>query len=206
MFTTAYPPQQVNNIFASYLTSEGFEPKTIDGENIWKKGVGLLTAPQCIKLSYQNNVYILEAWLKFAILPGVYVSEMDLDGFIGCIPKSILKSKVDYILMKLQARFIQPAVKMQGMYYNNPNIPPQAQGNPYANQSVPQAQGNPYANQSVPQAQGNPYANQNVPQAQGNPYANQSVPQAQGNPYTNQSVPPQVQGNPYINSNGQNVK
>lgn len=135
-FVSPYTPQQVNGRFASYLINEGFELKTDKGENIWKKGVGLLTAPQYVKLTYHNNVYIIEAWLKFALLPGVYIGEMGLDGFVGCIPKSMLKSRVDYILMMLQAQTIQhPNIpqQIQINYNANPNVSSQIQGNPYSN-------------------------------------------------------------------------
>ncbi len=188
-FTSALPEQQVNNCVATYLTSEGFELKAENGEYIWKKGVGMLTAPQYIKLSYQNGVYVIEAWLKFAILPGVYVSEMGLTGFVGCIPKSMLKSRVDSLLSMLQARLIQSS---PSQFNSNINIQPQIQGN------------NVYAQSNMPQQmQGNVYANQNIPQQmQGNVYANQNTPQQmQGNVYANQNTPHQTQGNVYDNRN-----
>lgn len=141
-FVSPYTPQQVNDCFASYLINEGFEPKIDKGENIWKKGVGLLTAPQYVKLTYHNNVYIIEAWLKFALLPGVYFGEMGLDGFVGCIPKSMLRSRVDYILMMLQAQ----TITIQQMQ-DNPNIPQQMQFNYNANPNVSsQLQSKPYGN------------------------------------------------------------
>ena len=154
-FVTPCPPQQVNDCFSSYLISEGFEIKTENGENYWKKGVGLLVAPQCIKLNYQNNVYIIEAWIKFALLPGVYVGEMGLDGFFGCIPKSMLKSKVEHILMMLQA---QPLQQNQEIIYYNPNIPPQAI--PYGNLNMP-PQAMPYGNPHMPPQVQNNQAIQN---------------------------------------------
>lgn len=61
-----------------------------------EKGVGLLTAPQFLKLSVNNDgSYVLEAWIKFAILPGVYVGEMGTKGFVGALPKQLLKERVD---------------------------------------------------------------------------------------------------------------
>ncbi len=155
-FVTPCPPQQVNDYFASYLTSEGFEMKSENGENYWKKGMGLLTGPQFIKLNYQNNVFVMEAWIKFALLPGVYIGEMGIDGFFGCIPKSMLKTRVEHILAMLQA---------QPMPYGNPNMPPQAQPMSYGNPNVPpQVQPMPYGNLNMPpQVQPMPYGNPNVP-------------------------------------------
>ena len=104
-FGTPMNPQQVQNYFESYLKSEGFEPYNNNGEICWKKGMGLLTAPQYLKLTpYDNNgTYVLEAWLKFALLPGVYVGEMGITGFVACVPKSLLKTRVDAVLKGLQA-------------------------------------------------------------------------------------------------------
>jgi hypothetical protein len=39
----------------------------------------------------------LEAWLKFPILPGVYVGEFGIDGLFGVIPKRQLKVRVEAI-------------------------------------------------------------------------------------------------------------
>lgn len=105
LFGTPFNPQQVQDFFVSYMKKEGFEYYTKKGENCWKKGMGLMTAPQYIKLTpYDNNgTYVLEAWLKFALLPGVYVGEMGIKGFLGAIPKSFLKTRVDQILAGLQA-------------------------------------------------------------------------------------------------------
>lgn len=77
------------------------------GNSIGKKGVGLLTAPQFLKLSVNNDgSYVLEAWIKFAILPGVYVGEMGTKGFVGALPKQLLKERVDKTLMAMQANVI----------------------------------------------------------------------------------------------------
>lgn len=42
----------------------------------------------------------VEAWIKWALLPFVFVGEMDLKGCFGFIPKKFLKDKV-IILEKL---------------------------------------------------------------------------------------------------------
>ena len=166
-FYSPFSPQQVNDFFLSYMNGEEFKLTTKKGESFWKKGMGLLTAPQFIKLTQQNNVYTLEAWLKFALLLGVYIGEMDLKGFVGCLPKSFLESRVNQILSTLQARPIQPMQNMpnmqpnmQGNYQGIPNNMPQAQGNYNGNPNAqPQIQGN----YNMPQMQGANYANPNTP-------------------------------------------
>lgn len=93
---TGKPDDMVQFIVQDYLTKEGFKQilykKT---EQVWKKGNGLLTAPQYIKvLTNQGNVH-LEAWMRYVILPGVYVGEMDLSGGWGFAVKALLKNRVD---------------------------------------------------------------------------------------------------------------
>ncbi len=183
-FFSPFTPQQVNDSFASFLTSEGFKLVTKKGESYWKKGVGLLTAPQFLKLSYNNGAYVLEAWIKIALLPGVYLGEMPLDkGFAGAIPKSMLQSKVDRIFAMLQAQFIQ------GSGYSVAPSTPQPQGYPNIQGYAPQGNPNIAQSQSYMPPQGNP----NIPQSQG-------YPNIQG--YTQQSNPNMPQPQSYMPPQG----
>lgn len=88
------PPQQLYQLTGSILQAEGFEYVNYQGENVWKKGKGLMTAPQFISVVCNNGTVTLQAWLKYAILPGVYVGEMGLTGFFGLAMKEMLKSRV----------------------------------------------------------------------------------------------------------------
>ena len=103
-FRTNFAPAQVSEFMNSFMRNEGFSYINYNGEYVWKKGVGLLTAPQYIKLSQTNNGYVIEAWIKVALLPGVYVGEMGIDGGFGAIPKKLLKDKVNAIFGYLQAQ------------------------------------------------------------------------------------------------------
>lgn len=93
----AYHPQDLANWTHQYLLNSGFQYKEKNGEKIYQKGMGLLTAPQFIKVSFYDNMAQVEAWIKFALLPGVYVGEMGLEGVFGGIPKVSLKKTVNYI-------------------------------------------------------------------------------------------------------------
>ena len=87
-FTSPFNSNAVFDAFGKFMYRENFEFVQKNGEQYWKKGVGLLTAPQFLKLSVNNDgSYLLEAWIKFAILPGVYVGEMGTKGFVGALPK-----------------------------------------------------------------------------------------------------------------------
>ncbi len=80
-----------------YILSEGYEYLNYEGENLYKKGKGLASGPTFLKIMTDQNRIVIEAWVKFAVLPGVYAGEMGIDGAIGAIPKSVLGGRVRYI-------------------------------------------------------------------------------------------------------------
>ncbi len=182
-FTTPFDHNQVMNYVNSYMQQEGFEYITDTTESYWKKGVGLMTAPQYLKVYEVEGGYVLEAWLKFAVLPGVYCGEMGIEGFMGAIPKGLLRGRVDNIFAALKANLVQ-----QNNGYNAPqqNAP---QNNQYG-YNVPPHQNAPQNNQygyNVPPHQNAPQNNQygyNVPPHQSAPQNNQYGYNApQNNPY-----------------------
>ena len=87
-------PQILTQMIGDYLTREGFVNKTYQGELVWQKGIGLMTAPQFIKFGFTADSVIVEAWMKYAILPGVYLGEMGIKGFFGFAMKAILRTRV----------------------------------------------------------------------------------------------------------------
>ena len=90
---TGKSPESLNKDITRYLSEEGFQQ--IDPvANVWKKGMGLLLGPQFIRFEIRSGILVLEAWIKFALLPGVYLGEMGIDGFFGFIPKRQLKARV----------------------------------------------------------------------------------------------------------------
>lgn len=116
--TINQPYEFVNLIVNDFFNKEGFVYTNYKGEMVWKKGNGLLTVPQFIRLDYQNGVVTLQAWIKHAILPGVYCGEMDLDGFVAAAIKGMLRNRVND-LMHLLAQPVQqaqPAYTQQPVY------------------------------------------------------------------------------------------
>ena len=101
-YTIGQPDDFIRMVSEDYFQKEGFKLVPYKGEMLWKKGCGVLTAPQYIKLAYGQGIVHVEAFLRWAILPGVYVGEMALDnGFVGAIPKSMLMDKVNALLRLL---------------------------------------------------------------------------------------------------------
>ena len=155
----------VGYILTDFFRKEGFELTDYQGERVWKKGMGLLTAPQFMKISYQAGHVHLEAWLKFAILPGVYCGEMGLEGFFGFAVKEQLKSRVYTLIQLLQQ---QPAGQpVPPPAFQAPAGQPPAQGvrPPMPNQPPVQGVQPPMPNQPPVQGVQQPASNQ--PPAQG---------------------------------------
>lgn len=112
----------------NYLISEGYEYLVFEGEQVFKKGHGLATGPTFIKVSSSGGIVRLEAWMKYAVLPGVYASEIDLDSFVGSAVKGPVRKRFAWIEQLLLQHGAQPA--QQG-YFQQPYTPVQQQ-QPYA--------------------------------------------------------------------------
>ena len=79
------------------LSSNGFKEITINtGENVWKKGTGMLTAMQFIKLEFSQKEFVIYAWVQMG-LGDLGGSEMDLTGFVAAIPKKQLINIIEQI-------------------------------------------------------------------------------------------------------------
>ncbi len=79
------------------LLSKGFEYITYDGENVFKKGNGTFVAPTFVKVSFLDGTARVEAWIKLALLPGVYIGEYGMTGFVGMGGKGAMKKAVSQI-------------------------------------------------------------------------------------------------------------
>ncbi len=95
--TTTKPPADVERDVSGYLTKEGFKRVTYSGEEVWKKGLGLISGPQYITATPVDGHVHLEAWMKFAVLPGLYVGEAGTKGVLGGLPKRKLRERVEHI-------------------------------------------------------------------------------------------------------------
>ncbi len=86
-----------------YLLSQGYEYIQLGGENVFKKGHGFFCAPRYIKVSCTADTVLIEAWMKYSLLPGVYVGEIGLTGFVGAAVRGPLKANVARLESMLQA-------------------------------------------------------------------------------------------------------
>ena len=71
-----------------------FKNQEKNGEEYWKKGTGLMTAMQFIKLEFSDGALTLSAWVQAGI--GSFGgSEMDLSGVTAAIPKKSLMNVIE---------------------------------------------------------------------------------------------------------------
>lgn len=129
-----------------FFGKEGYQYVNFKGENVWKKGVGALAAPQFIKLEYMGGRVHLEAWLRTVWLPGVYGGEMDFTGAWGFAVKDSFHKTVNQLIGLLQ----QSQVLQNGAAPQQPTEPA-GQTAPDMQQAPPAVQGAQNFRQEAPQ-------------------------------------------------------
>lgn len=112
-FPTQLPPDRVYEVVAAIMKAEGFKLTTYKGEQVWKKGSGIMTQPQFVAAVFHDSMITVQAWIKIALLPGVYVGEMGLKGVYGLALKKLLKSRVE----RLETALAEENQNMQQKVY-----------------------------------------------------------------------------------------
>jgi hypothetical protein len=80
-----------------HLSLEGYKYKSYHGEDVFQKGNGIVMAPTFIKVTYLEYAVRLEAWMKYAIVPGVYMSEIGLNSVVGTAVKGSMRKNIGWI-------------------------------------------------------------------------------------------------------------
>jgi len=88
--------KSVKDYVERFLSGEGFSQKDYQGEQVWKKGTGLMTAMEYIKVEFTENEVVLYAWVQAGI-GNVGGKEMDLTGIVGSLPKKKLSTRLDQL-------------------------------------------------------------------------------------------------------------
>lgn len=102
------PEEFVRFVSQDFFAKEGFELSRYKQETVWRKGMGLLTCPQFMKVEYRGGVVHLEAWMSQFALPGIYLGEMGVTGAWGWAVKQTLKSRVDALIRLLSQQAPTP--------------------------------------------------------------------------------------------------
>ena len=120
-YSNNIPFTNIDNAFvaaeiAKFMTNEGFKSINYKGQQVWKKGAGIITAPQYLSITFTPNSILVEAFIKYALLPGVYIGEMGINGFFGAMPKQLLAGRVRsvenylYSILQQQQAQVPPQV------------------------------------------------------------------------------------------------
>ena len=132
-----------NSSFAAiyqYLTQEGFVYEAYKGEQVFRKGSGWVSCPTFIKVSYAPNMVRLEAWIKYAILPGVYAGEMGMEGFVGSLAKGTMRRCTAWVEQRLGGGVQPMAVPQPQQGYGYQAAPNYAMPNPNQPKPIPEGQ------------------------------------------------------------------
>ena len=116
-------PRPLMDTIGKFLISEGYTYKVKNNEGFFQKGNGILTGPTFIKIQPSQGQMMVQAWMKYALLPGVYFGEIDLASPIGYAVKGPLKNRVSYI----ENLIMQAGTNYAPQYQQN--MPPQYQQN-----------------------------------------------------------------------------
>lgn len=73
-------------IVTPILIADGYHEIERNGEFVWKKGTGAMTAMHFIKLEYFPGDFVISGWVQIG-LGSKGFDDMDLTGFTGAIPK-----------------------------------------------------------------------------------------------------------------------
>ena len=90
---TVFSKEEIDQVVEQTMKAEGFKKKIKGGQEMWQKG-GILTGPQFVRVVSQNGKAEVQAWMKFSVLPGIYVGEMDLTGAMGFAIKDVLRKRI----------------------------------------------------------------------------------------------------------------
>ena len=96
-FQMKMDPQTIHSAVNQYLQAEGYEYINYDGENVFKKGSGVVSNPTFFKFSYFGNTVRMETWMKYAFFPGVYVGELGVTGVAGSAVKGSWKKRISHL-------------------------------------------------------------------------------------------------------------
>ncbi len=75
--------EKTKSAIETELTNDGYTNKNENGENVWKCGMGMLTAMKYIKIEFSGNQEVkIYGWIR-----PIAASEQSLEGIVGALPK-----------------------------------------------------------------------------------------------------------------------
>ena len=84
------------NTAVNILQANGFKEVSYNGETVWKKGTGLLTAMQYIKIEFTDSTLVVSGWVQAGV-----GNEMALNGIVAAVPKKSVMKVIEQIKASL---------------------------------------------------------------------------------------------------------
>ena len=88
------------NTAVNILQVNGFKEVSYIGETVWKKGTGLLTAMQYIKIEFTDTTLVVSGWVQAGV-GSVGGNEMALNGIVAAVPKKSVMKVIEQIKASL---------------------------------------------------------------------------------------------------------
>lgn len=87
--------EEMQNKIFKLFQMNGYKNIIENNENVWKCGVGFLTAMKYIKIEFaSNNTLIISGWIR-----PVLGKEQNLEGTVCCVPKRQVMKIINQIQM-----------------------------------------------------------------------------------------------------------
>lgn len=95
--------EESKQVIEAFLSENGFKAKLMKtGEIVWKNGTGILMAPGCLSLYYEDGRTTVFAWIQTGM--GLMArSEADLYGVSMALPKRKLTKFLGLLEQKIQS-------------------------------------------------------------------------------------------------------
>lgn len=88
--------QQAVPVIEQVLEAKGFKQVDYNGEPIWKKGTGMATAMQYVRIRTRGDSVALSAWVAAGV-GSANLKEMPLTGMVAAVPKKSLQKTLDAV-------------------------------------------------------------------------------------------------------------
>ena len=85
---------EIGELVENFMRRAGFIRTVFRGENVWRKGSGVMSGPQFMKVEPAEGRVHIEAWVTHAIAPGFFVGEQDLRWPFPLITKNLLRTRL----------------------------------------------------------------------------------------------------------------
>ena len=88
------------NTAVNFLQANCFKVVSYNGETVLKKGTGLLTAMQYIKIEFTDTTLVVAGWVQAGV-GSVGGNEMALNGIVAAVPKKSVMKVIEQIKASL---------------------------------------------------------------------------------------------------------